>query len=168
MPKIGKNVGYDAAYNVLDATTTAQMAQSELVRIAVEQLDDTLPEPESDGWPQARKRLLQHSEIMLRTICKSRAYQSSIVTNKWNADDDINFSHAIARRLPAEVLYDTIQRTTGSVSRLPGVPAGYRAAQLPDVGLTLPSGFFEVFGRPARESSCECERSSGMPAAKDR
>ena len=60
------------------------------------------------------------------------------------------------------MLYDTIQRTTGSVSRLPGVPAGYRAAQLPDVGLTLPSGFFEVFGRPARESSCECERSSGM------
>jgi hypothetical protein len=102
---------------------------------------------------------MQH---MLRTICKSRAYQASIVTNRWNADDDINFSHAVARRLPAEVLYDTILRATGSISRLPGVPAGFRAAQLPDVGLTLPSGFFEVFGRPARESSCECERSSGM------
>jgi hypothetical protein len=102
---------------------------------------------------------MQH---MLRTICKSRTYQASIATNRWNQDDDINFSHAMARRLPAEVLYDTILRVTGSVSRLPGVPAGYRAAQLPDVGLTLPSGFFEVFGRPARESSCECERSSGM------
>ena len=102
---------------------------------------------------------MQH---MLRVICKSRTYQLSIVTNKWNADDDINFSHAIARRLPAEVLYDTIARATGSVSRLPGVPAGFRAAQLPDVGLTLPSGFFEVFGRPARESACECERSNGM------
>lgn len=102
---------------------------------------------------------MQH---VLRVICKSRTYQSSIVTNQWNADDDINFSHAIARRLPAEVLYDSIQRATGSISRLPGVPAGYRAAQLPDVGLTLPSGFFEVFGRPARESSCECERSTGM------
>jgi hypothetical protein len=99
---------------------------------------------------------------MLRTICKSRTYQLSIVTNKWNQDDDINFSHAMARRLPAEVLYDTILRATGSVSHLPGVPAGFRAAQLPDVGLTLPSGFFEVFGRPARESACECERSSGM------
>lgn len=102
---------------------------------------------------------MQH---MLRTICKSRAYQASIATNKWNEDDEINFSHAIARRLPAEVLYDAIQYTTGSISRLPGVPAGYRAAQLPDVGLTLPSGFFEVFGRAPRESSCECERSSGM------
>ncbi|MBI3837826.1 MAG: DUF1553 domain-containing protein, partial [Planctomycetia bacterium] len=102
---------------------------------------------------------MQH---MLRTICKSRVYQLSIVTNKWNQDDDVNFSHAIARRLPAEVLYDTIERVTGSVSHLPGVPAGYRAAQLPDVGLTLPSGFFEVFGRPARESACECERTNGM------
>ena len=101
-------------------------------------------------------------QAILRTICKSRTYQLSIVTNKWNQDDDVNFSHAIARRLPAEVLYDTIERACGSESRLPGVPAGYRAAQLPDVGLTLPSGFFELFGRPARESSCECERSSGM------
>jgi hypothetical protein len=102
---------------------------------------------------------IQH---MLRLICKSRAYQSSIATNQWNEDDGINYSHAIARRLPAEVLYDAIQRSTGSLSQLPGVPAGYRATQLPDVGLSLPSGFFEVFGRPPRESACECERTSGM------
>ena len=93
-----------------------------------------------------------NTQEILRTICKSRSYQASIVTNKWNRDDDINFSHGIARRLPAEVLYDTIERACGSESRLPGVPVGYRAAQLPDVGLTLPSGFFELFGRPgARE-----------------
>jgi hypothetical protein len=102
---------------------------------------------------------MQH---VLRLICKSRTYQLSIKTNKWNEDDTINYSHAVARRLPAEVLYDALQRTTGSTSRLPGVPAGYRAAQLPDVGVSLPSGFFEVFGRPPRESACECERSSGM------
>ena len=103
-----------------------------------------------------------NTQEMLRTICKSRVYQHSIVSNKWNQDDDINFSHASARRLPAEVMYDALMRATGATSRLPGVPTGYRAVQLPDVGLTLPSGFFEAFGRPARESSCECERSSGM------
>jgi hypothetical protein len=102
---------------------------------------------------------IQH---ILRLICKSRTYQLSIAANPWNEDDSINYSHATARRLPAEVLYDAIQWSTGSVSRLPGVPAGYRATQLPDVGLSLPSGFFEVFGRPPRESACECERSSGM------
>ncbi len=102
------------------------------------------------------------TQHMLRTICKSRSYQLSIVPNKWNEDDTINYSHAIARRLPAETLYDAIYRATGAASQLPGMPAGSRAAQLIDAGLTLPSGFFEAFGKPARESACECERSSGM------
>jgi hypothetical protein len=103
-----------------------------------------------------------NTQEILRAICKSRTYQMSIVTNRWNKDDEVNFSHAVARRLPAEVLYDAVHRATGAESHLPGVPSGYRAAQLPDVGLTLASGFFEQFGRPARESSCECERSSGV------
>ena len=42
---------------------------------------------------------------VLQLICKSRTYQLSVASNKWNADDAINFSHAKARRLPAEVLY---------------------------------------------------------------
>jgi len=97
---------------------------------------------------------------MLRTICKSRTYQQSIKTNEWNEDDQINYSHAVPRRLPAEVLYDAIHVATGATSRIPGVPAGFRAAQLPDVGVKLE--FLDDFGRPVRESSCECERSTGM------
>ena len=100
---------------------------------------------------------IQH---MLRLICKSRTYQASIATNRWNEDDALNFSHAVARRLPAEVLYDTILRATGEISHLPGVPVGYRAAQLPDVGLSLPSGFFEVFGRPARKAPASANAST--------
>ncbi len=98
----------------------------------------------------------------MRLICKSRTYQLSVETNKWNADDKVNYSHAMARRLPAEVLLDAVYRVTGSVSKIPGVPAGTRAAALPDSGVELPSGFLTTFGRPARESACECERSSGM------
>ncbi|MCO6456247.1 MAG: DUF1549 domain-containing protein [Pirellulaceae bacterium] len=99
---------------------------------------------------------------MIRLICQSRTYQLSVASNRWNEDDRINYSHAIARRLPAEVLYDAIHRVTGSVPKLPGVPPGTRAAELPDVGVALPDGFLATFGRPARESACECERSSGM------
>jgi hypothetical protein len=99
---------------------------------------------------------------ILQLICKSRVYQQSIVTNKWNQDDDINYSHAWVRRLPAEVLYDAIQGATGSVSRLPDLPPGARAAQLLDSTAELPSGFLALFGRPPRESSCECERSGTM------
>lgn len=97
---------------------------------------------------------------MLRTICKSRMYQLSVKTNKWNEDDTLNYSHAIPRRLPAEVLYDAIHLATGAVNRLPGLPAGMRAAELPDAGVSDP--FLDDFGKPVRESACECERSSGM------
>lgn len=99
---------------------------------------------------------------LVKTICKSRTYQLSITTNRWNKDDEQNFSHAIARRLPAEVLYDAIYKTTGSVTRLPGLPPGARAAQLLDSNVELPGGFLELLGKPVRESACECERSNGL------
>ncbi|HVK10364.1 MAG TPA: DUF1549 domain-containing protein [Gemmataceae bacterium] len=99
---------------------------------------------------------------LMKTICKSRTYQLAVATNKWNEGDDINYSHALARRLPAEVLYDAIYKVTGATSRLPGLPPGSRAAQVLDGTVDLPSGFLDLFGKPVRESACECERSSGM------
>ena len=100
---------------------------------------------------------------VLKLICESRTYQLSVETNKWNADDKVNYSHAVARRLPAEVLLDAVYRVTGSISKFPGVAPGIRAAALPDSGVELPSGFLTTFGRPcSRESACECERTSGM------
>lgn len=90
-------------------------------------------------------------------ICKSRTYQLSVASNKWNADDKTNYSHAIARRLPAEVLFDSIHRVTGAPS-----PFGpQRAAQVTDAA-GMGGGFLQTFGRPARESACECERAGGM------
>jgi len=99
---------------------------------------------------------------VIRLICRSRTYQLSLETNAWNADDSTNYSHALARRLPAEVLYDALHRVTGSVSRIPGVAAGIRAAELPDVGVEMSDGFLANLGRPARESACECERSHDL------
>jgi hypothetical protein len=99
---------------------------------------------------------------VIRTICKSRTYQHSMQTNKWNRDDEVNYSHAMARRLPAEVLYDAIYRVSGTPSKLPGLPPGARASQLLDPSVPIPGGFLEQFGKPARESACECERSSSI------
>jgi hypothetical protein len=99
---------------------------------------------------------------MLKLITQSRTYQLSVATHRWNEDDKINYSHAIARRLPAEVLLDSVYKVTGSRSKFPGVPPGTRAAALPDSGVELPSGFLTTFGRPSRESACECERTSGL------
>ena len=99
---------------------------------------------------------------LIRTICQSRTYQLSIKTHEWNVDDTINYSHAIARRLPAEVLYDAIYFATGTQSKFPGVPPGTRAAALPDAGVKLADGFLGNLGRPPRESACECERVNGL------
>lgn len=99
---------------------------------------------------------------LIKTICKSRTYQHSIATNRWNKDDDVNYSHAVARRLPAEVLFDAIHRVTGSQSKIPGLPPGSRAVMTVDSSVKVAGGFLDLLGRPARESACECERSSGM------
>src|SRR5262249_24748389 len=99
---------------------------------------------------------------MMRLICQSRTYQLSVGANRWNEDDQINYSHALARRLPAEGLLDSVYRVTGALSKFPGVPPGTRAAELPDSGVELPSGFLTTLGRPPRESACECERTGGL------
>jgi WD40 repeat protein/mono/diheme cytochrome c family protein len=97
---------------------------------------------------------------LMKLIVQSRTYQLSIATNKWNEDDKVNYSHAKARRLPAEVLFDSVFAVTGSMPNIPGVPKGTRAAALADAQVKLPDGFLTNFGRPARESVCECERSN--------
>jgi len=123
------------------------------------------------GNPPTNPELLQaltHSFVqsnfdmrhILREICKSRVYQQSIRSNRWNADDHINFSHATPRRLPAEVLFDAIHRATGSEYHLPNLPIGFRASQLPGTDAKIP--FLDDFGRPSRESACECERATGV------
>jgi WD40 repeat protein len=102
------------------------------------------------------------TRAILAEICTSRVYGLSIETNRFNEDDTINYSHALPRRLPAETLYDAIHAVVGSPSRFPGYPEGTRAAELPEVTSNLGRGFLQTFGRPARESACECERAEGM------
>src|SRR5205823_454779 len=97
---------------------------------------------------------------IMRVIVSSRVYQSSISTNIWNADDKNNFSHATPRRLEAEQLLDAINLATGTTSTFKDLPVGTKAAHLPDAAANDADGFLDLFGRPARESPCECERSS--------
>jgi hypothetical protein len=56
------------------------------------------------------------------------------------------------------VLLDAIGAVTGAPAVFAGLPRSTRATQLPDEGFA--SSFLEVFGRPRRESVCECERST--------
>ena len=122
-------------------------------------------QPRAARLPDRRSssRAASTSGTSMRLICKSRTYQLSVATNKWNEDDKINYSHAIARRLPAEVLLDAVYRVTGSVVEVPGrrrrAPA---PPACPTRASSCPAASSTTFGRPARESACECERSSGL------
>ncbi|KAA3607966.1 MAG: DUF1553 domain-containing protein [Planctomycetota bacterium] len=99
---------------------------------------------------------------LMRRICRSRTYQLSVRSNPWNADDQVNYSHAKARRLSAEVLHNALVTATGSKTPWSQAQAGTPATALLDSSFGTPDGFLDLFGRPARESSCECERNSGV------
>jgi hypothetical protein len=98
---------------------------------------------------------------LMETICKSRTYQLSIIRNKWNEDDTINFASAMPRRLSAEQLYDAIAVATGRRPTWNGMPAGMRAVEIAD-GTVPGDDFLALFGRPKRQSACECERTSNI------
>jgi hypothetical protein len=97
-------------------------------------------------------------KAVTRTLLNSRLYQLGGKANASNASDEQNFSHAVPKAIPAEVLLDAISQATGSPEKFNGWPEGYRAIQVWDN--RMPSYFFRIFGRPVRASVCECERSN--------
>jgi hypothetical protein len=98
---------------------------------------------------------------LIRTIVNSRVYQASIATNEWNATDTTNFSHAVPRRLNAEQLMDALTQATGVRPTFAEVPADTKAEEFPDPHVGK-DGFLDLFGRPQRESACECERKTDL------
>ena len=99
-----------------------------------------------------------------REIAGSRTYQLSWRSNETNRHDERNFSRAVIRRLPAEVVVDAIDQATANAAFLEGVssrvdgrsigahPRSYQARTV-DYSLL-------VFGKPLRTTNCDCERQS--------
>jgi hypothetical protein len=101
------------------------------------------------------------TRALMRVICQSRTYQLSIIPNKWNEDDTVNFSHAVPRRLSAEQMLDAVAVATGERPQFKDMPVGMRSVDIPD-GTVQGNDFLALFGRPKRQSACECERSSNL------
>ncbi|MCA9167539.1 MAG: DUF1553 domain-containing protein, partial [Planctomycetales bacterium] len=108
---------------------------------------------------------------LMRVILNSETYQRSSQPLAGNEQDEVNFSRYYARRLDAEILLDAIAQVTGVPSRFVEIgydgsdvqktddyPVGTRALELHDSAIV--SGFLDVFGRNARDITCECERSN--------
>lgn len=99
----------------------------------------------------------------IRTIVNSRVYQLSSEPTPYNKNDRQNYARYYARRMPAEVLLDAVNQTTGTRGNFNGVSSNARAVDLPHEGFG--SYFLDTFDRPRRVTGCECERSSGATLA---
>jgi Protein of unknown function (DUF1553)/Protein of unknown function (DUF1549)/Bacterial Ig-like domain (group 2) len=93
---------------------------------------------------------------LIRAVMNSAAYQRSAVAHADNGADDRFYSRFLVKRMSAEVLLDAVSQVTGVPTEFPEYPKGLRALQLPDANVV--SYFLSAFGRPAREFTCECER----------
>lgn len=98
-----------------------------------------------------------------RRILNSRTYQLSWEPNESNKLDERNFSHALLRRMPAEVVMDAINQATGGSDRYDetNAPAGTKTINLALSRLRGggPEYVLGIFGRPLRTQVCDCERS---------
>ena len=107
---------------------------------------------------------------LMRAILQSETYQRSSVATPENKADTRFYARYYPRRLMAEVALDAVSQVThiptpfetdvrnANQSKGTEYPAGWRAVQLPDANIN--SYFLKAFGRPLREVTCECERSS--------
>lgn len=108
-----------------------------------------------------------------RLILNSRTYQQSSIPRAKQAEAEALFAVYPLRRLDAEVLIDALGAVTGTgesySSAIPEpftfIPASQRSIALADGSIT--SSFLQAFGRPARDSGLESERSN-QPSAEQR
>jgi hypothetical protein len=125
--------------------------------------------------PPSNKALLEHLERgfvdkgydmkwLHRTIANSRTYQLSWKPNDSNRQDDRNFSHAIIRRLPAEVIVDAIIQSTANdkvMAQLNTSVTRRKIGQHPKSFQTRSIDYsLLIFGKPLRTTNCDCERQS--------
>jgi hypothetical protein len=102
-----------------------------------------------------------------REILNSDTYQRSWQPNETNKLDEKNFSRAVIRRMPAELVYDSLKMATANSTDLPKFPFAIQERSIGPVGNFAAQGgggrqsegyALAIFGKPARETNCDCER----------
>jgi hypothetical protein len=106
-----------------------------------------------------------------RLILTSDTYQRSWRPNATNELDERNFSRFVMRRLPAEVLLDAMTLATLAPAQQRDFAQNTKNREIgPNVaafglaeafaGKNTPDHALTIFGKPARETNCDCERAS--------
>jgi hypothetical protein len=96
-----------------------------------------------------------------REIAASDAYQRSWRPNETNREDRRNFSRAVPRRLPAEVVYDALAQATAASDNLLEVRDDLERRAIGRLSTRMAGTYaMRVFGKPDRVVACDCERSN--------
>lgn len=94
-----------------------------------------------------------------RQITTSQTYQRSWRPNETNGNDQRNFSRAIPRRIPAEVLYDALKQVTAATSELEEVRTNLKRRAAGHLSMRMAGTHaMKIFGKPERALNCDCER----------
>ena len=93
---------------------------------------------------------------LMRLILTSRLYQLDSKPPRPGTDEQRFYTYYSVKRIPAEPLLDAIDVVTGVQTKFPKLPLGTRAIDLPDGEIV--NDLLVTFGKPKRESVCECER----------
>ena len=132
----------------------------------VEPVDDiraTNPPSNPALWAALNKEFVASEydlKQLIRAVLNSRTYQLASATTPNNETDARFYSHYYARRLPAEVLLDSLSSATGTSEKFDGYPEGVRAIQIPDPQALSP--FLKMFGSSERTTACACERTGDV------
>lgn len=154
-----------SAENPFFATSVANRVWAHFMGVGiVEPVDDfrvSNPASNPELLEILGKKLVEYKydfKQLVRDICNSNAYQRSTLPNDTNKQDERNFSHALARRIPAEQVLDCISQVTLKQDKFRGLPMGARAVQIAN-GATS-TYFLNTFGRAQRATVCACEAST--------
>ena len=94
-----------------------------------------------------------------RQITSSQTYQRSWKPGETNRNDLRNFSRAIPRRLPAEVVYDAMKQVAAAPAEQQEVRANLRRRASGHLSMRMAGTHaMKVFGKPDRSINCDCER----------
>ena len=94
-----------------------------------------------------------------RQIVSSRTYQRSWKPSVNNQLDRHNFSRCIPRRLPAEVVYDSVKQALAATDKLDEVRTDLTRRAIGHLSMRLAGTYaMQVFGKPDRVVNCDCER----------
>ena len=96
-----------------------------------------------------------------REIVSSQTYQRSWLPSVDNQNDRKNFSRAIPRRMPAEVVYDGVKQVVAGSNQAQDVRNDLTRRASGHLSMRLAGTYaMQIFGKPERAVNCDCERNN--------